>query len=62
MFATLFLTFLLLAVGDLTGVDAIATVGGIVGLLSALIAWYASAAVVTNATWGRTVLPVGPRS
>ena len=40
----------------------IATIGGFVGLLSALIAWYASAAVVTNATWGRTVLPVGPRS
>ncbi|MEJ2886467.1 acetate uptake transporter [Actinomycetospora aeridis] len=62
VFATLFLTFSLLAVGDLTGADAIATVGGFVGLLSALIAWYASAAVVTNATWGRTVFPVGPRS
>ena len=62
VFATLFLTFLLLAVGDLTGVDAIATVGGIVGLVSALCAWYASAAIVTNSTWGRTVLPVGPRS
>lgn len=62
VFVTLFLTFALLAVGDLTGVDAIATIGGFVGLLSALIAWYASAAVVTNATWGRTVLPVGPRS
>ena len=62
VFATLFLTFALLAVGDLTGADAIATIGGFVGLLSALIAWYASAAVVTNATWGRTVLPVGPRS
>ena len=62
VFATLFLTFTLLAVGDLTGVVAVATAGGFVGLLSALIAWYASAAVVTNATWGRTVLPVGPRS
>jgi succinate-acetate transporter protein len=62
VFATLFLTFALLAVGDLTGVDGIATIGGFVGLLSALIAWYASAAVVTNATWGRTVMPVGPRS
>jgi succinate-acetate transporter protein len=62
VFATLFLTFALLAIGDLTGVDALATAGGFTGLLSALIAWYASAAVVTNATWGRTVLPVGPRS
>jgi uncharacterized protein len=62
VFVTLFLTFLLLTVGDLTGVDSIATVGGFMGLISALCAWYASAAVVTNATWGRTVLPVGPRS
>lgn len=62
VFVTLFLTFALLAIGDLTGVDAIATVGGIVGLVSALCAWYASAAIVTNSTWGRTVLPVGPRS
>lgn len=62
VFATLFLTFTFLAVGDLTGVDVIATIGGFIGILSALIAWYASAAVVTNETWGRTVLPVGPRS
>ncbi|HWN26807.1 MAG TPA: acetate uptake transporter [Actinomycetospora sp.] len=62
VFVTLFLTFLLLSVGDLTGVDGIATIGGFLGLISALCAWYASAAVVTNATWGRTVLPVGPRS
>ncbi|GAA4812782.1 acetate uptake transporter [Actinomycetospora chlora] len=62
VFATLFLTFALLAIGDLAGASTIATIGGFVGILSALIAWYASAAVVTNATWGRTVLPVGPRS
>ena len=62
VFATLFLTFLLLAVGDLTGVDAIATVGGFIGILSALAAWYASFAIVTNATWGRQVLPTAPRS
>jgi succinate-acetate transporter protein len=62
VFVFLFLTFLLLAIGDLTGVSTIATIGGILGIVTALIAWYASAAVVTNATWGRTVLPVGPRS
>jgi succinate-acetate transporter protein len=62
VFATLFLTFALLAIADLTGADTLATIGGIVGLISALCAWYASAAVVTNETWGRTVLPVGPRS
>ena len=62
VFATLFLTFLLLTIGDLTGVDGIATVGGFVGLLTAIVAWYASFAVVTNATWGRQVLPTAPRS
>ena len=62
VFLFLFLTFAFLAVGDLTGVSAIATIGGILGIIAALLAWYTSAAVVTNATWGRTVLPVGPRS
>lgn len=62
VFATLFLTFLLLALGDLLGVDGIATVGGFIGILSALAAWYASFAIVTNATWGRQVLPTAPRS
>lgn len=62
VFLTLFLTFACLAIGDLLGADGIATVGGFIGILSALIAWYTSAAVVTNATWGRSVLPVGPRS
>lgn len=61
VFATLFLTFLLLAVGDLTGASGLVVAGGIVGLLTALIAWYTSAAMVTNATWGRTVLPTAPR-
>jgi succinate-acetate transporter protein len=62
VFATLFLTFLLLALADLLGASGLAVVGGIVGLVSALCAWYTSAAIVTNETWGRTVMPVGPRS
>ncbi|GAA4855393.1 GPR1/FUN34/YaaH family transporter [Actinomycetospora corticicola] len=61
VFVLLFLTFLLLAIGDLTGTDGIATIGGYVGILTALAAWYASFAVVTNATWGRQVLPTAPR-
>ncbi|MDL5159539.1 acetate uptake transporter [Actinomycetospora termitidis] len=61
VFGGLFLTFLFLAVGDLLGVDGIATIGGYFGLLTALAAWYASFAVVTNATWGRQVLPTAPR-
>jgi len=62
VFLTLFLTFLSLAIADLAGLSGLAVVGGILGIVSALAAWYTSAAVVTNATWGRTVMPVGPRS
>jgi uncharacterized protein len=62
VFLTLFLTFLALALADLLGASGLAVVGGILGLLSALSAWYTSAAIVTNDTWGRTVLPVGPRT
>jgi uncharacterized protein len=57
----LFVTFLLLTLGEF-GISALATVGGYLGLATALAAWYASAAVVTNETWGRVVLPVGARS
>ena len=62
VFVPLFLTFLLLSLGDLTGVSVLGTIGGIVGLVTALTAWYASFAAVTNSTFGRTVLPVAPRS
>jgi succinate-acetate transporter protein len=34
--------------------------GGWFGLATALAAWYASFAAVTNSTFGRTVLPVKP--
>jgi succinate-acetate transporter protein len=62
VFLTLFLTFLALALADLLGASALGVVGGILGIISALCAWYTSAAIVTNDTWGRTVLPVGPRT
>lgn len=62
VFVLLFLTFLLLTLGELAGVSALGTLGGWVGILTALAAYYASFAVVLNATWKRTVLPVGPRT
>lgn len=62
VFLFLFLTFLCLTVGELGGMKQAASLGGYLGLVTAVAAWYASAAVVTNATWGRTVLPVGARS
>ncbi|WP_182346323.1 acetate uptake transporter [Tomitella gaofuii] len=54
-------TFFVLAAGDFSGSEAVAHAGGWLGILTAIAAWYASFAVVTNATFKKTVLPVGPR-
>lgn len=62
VFVTLTITLLLLTVADLFGASDLGTIGGYFGILTALVAWYGAAAVVTNATWGRTVLPVAPRA
>jgi uncharacterized protein len=43
----------------LFGASAIGTIGGYVGIATAIAAWYASAAGVINHNFGRTVLPVG---
>ena len=67
MFAFLTLTFIALAIGWLSD-DASSTnsnswihLGGWLGLITALLAWYASFAGVTNATFKRTVFPTLPR-
>ncbi len=63
VFVALSLTFIFLAIGNLatgnTSKDLI-KVGGWVGLVTAALAWYASFAGVTNATWAKTVLPTWP--
>lgn len=61
VFAALTITFLLLALGDLTTTTGLTKAGGYLGLLTALLAWYGSFAGVTNETFKRTVLPVLPR-
>jgi succinate-acetate transporter protein len=62
VFAFLFATFLVLTIGFLAAPPntTLIHVGGWLGLVTALLAWYHSAAGVTNATWGRTLLPVFP--
>lgn len=60
VFALLSVTFLLLGIGDWTETTGITKAGGFVGLATAVAAWYASFAGVTNSTFGRTVLPVKP--
>ena len=59
IFLTLWITFFLLGFGDLFGISALSHAGGWVGLLCGLIAMYTSFAIVTNETFGRSVLPVG---
>jgi succinate-acetate transporter protein len=63
-FVLLLITFVLLTIGDLQGgpegPGAIwVRLGGYVGILTAIAAWYVAAADVINDTLGRTVLPVG---
>jgi uncharacterized protein len=59
VFVFLTLTFLFLTVGEF-GAASVAKVGGYIGLVTAVLAWYASFAGVANFTWKRTVLPVFP--
>jgi len=59
-FLALWITFMLLAVGDGFGIPLATTAGGYLGLVTAALAAYLSAAEIINADYGRTVLPVGP--
>jgi uncharacterized protein len=58
VFALLAVTFILLGIGDATTTEGVTHAGGYVGIATAIAAWYASFAAVTNSTFGRTVLPV----
>ena len=66
VFLLLTVTFILLGIGNsaLAGTLSLTNntikIGGWVGLATAVVAWYASAAGVINDTWGRAVLPVFP--
>ena len=60
VFVALSITFALLTIGAYTGITAIHQLGGWFGILTALLAWYGSFAVVYNATASRAALPVWP--
>lgn len=60
VFIALTPTFFTLAIGAYTDAVTVTRIGGWLGLLTALLAWYASFAVVTNSTHQRIVLPVNP--
>jgi succinate-acetate transporter protein len=62
VFLTLEITEILLFLGNFLGEAAgtgLVALGGYVGILTALVAWYASAALLINGMTGRTVLLAG---
>jgi uncharacterized protein len=59
VFLTLELTEIFLFIGNFAGNANIVKVGGYLGVLTALVAWYASAAGVINGMKGSVVMPVG---
>jgi hypothetical protein len=58
VFLLLAITFILLGIGEANGSESLVKAGGWVGIATAVAAWYASFASVTNKTFGRIVLPV----
>lgn len=62
VFGALALTFLFLTIGAFGASSAMTKVGGWLGLLTAVLAWYGSMAGVMNATAKRIILPIFPRA
>ena len=62
VFLTLEVTEILLFIGNFKGEVAgtgLVALGGWIGILTALVAWYTSAAALVNGMAGRSILPVG---
>lgn len=60
VFLTLWVTFFLLGLGALLGMHTLTVSGGWLGLVCGVLAMYTSFGLVTNATFGRPVIPLGP--
>jgi hypothetical protein len=58
VFTTLEITFILLVLAEFGIISSV--YGGFMGIITAAIAWYASAAGVMNSVYKRTILPVFP--
>ncbi|MFJ4201249.1 acetate uptake transporter [Streptomyces sviceus] len=61
VFVTLSATFIVLCVADFAQSPNTVKAGGWLGLVTAVCAWYASFAGVTNSTYHRSVMPVFPK-
>jgi hypothetical protein len=61
VFLTLEVTEIVLFIGNFAGNASVVKIGGVIGVITAVAAWYASAAGVSNGIAGnRLRLPVGP--
>ncbi len=60
VFTALLVTFTLLTFGAFNPDTSLTTAGGWFGIVTAVLAWYASFAGVLNSTWGKTLLPIYP--
>lgn len=60
IFVVLNLTFLFLIIGILGKIPVMINIGGWFGIVTAALAWYASAANIINTTFKKSLLPVGP--
>jgi succinate-acetate transporter protein len=61
IFLTLWITFGLLGFGAIQHNAALSHAGGWLGVLCGALAMYASFGIVTNATFGRTLVPMGAK-
>lgn len=59
VFLTLEITEVLLVIGNFEAQTNIVKAGGIVGVITAVVAWYTSSAGVINGMTGRVLAPVG---
>jgi hypothetical protein len=62
VFLTLWVAFLLLGFGAIMGNAMLHQLGGWTGLICGSLAMYGSFAIVTNATVGRAIIPLGIRA
>jgi succinate-acetate transporter protein len=58
IFGTLIVAFFLLGLSHLLHMDSLHTLGGYVGMVTALLAAYQATADVVNEVYGRTVMPI----
>jgi len=61
IFLTLWITFGLLGLGAINGSAGLGQAGGYLGILCGALAIYGSFGIVTNATFGRSVVPLGEK-